>query len=311
MNFKSLPELLDYFKEEQTGVKYFENIRWAGNPVCPFCGKDKPGITKRGYKCSNKECYKKFTVKVGTVFQGSKIPFRIWFAAIYLCNGHKKGISSMQLSRDLNITQKTAWFVLHRVRELLRGSAPEMLEGNSPIEIDEAHIGGKEENRHKSKKRYKDTDLANDGTVYNKKKVVVGIVERGGKIIVKHIPAPKAEHILPVIAQVVPKGAQVMTDESLVYTNLYKHYEHSTVMHSAFVYVEGKTHTNTVENFWSVLKRGLTGTYHAVSEKHLERYLNEFSSRYNNRDTNVFERFEEILKNAEGSLLYKNLIAKK
>ena len=126
MNFKSLPQLLDYYKDEATCIEYYENIRWGGNPVRPHCGSENPYKTNRGYKCSNNECYKKFTVKVGAIFENSKVPFRIWFAPIYLATSHKKGISSVQLALDLEITKRTAWFVLHRIREMLRDKAPKI-----------------------------------------------------------------------------------------------------------------------------------------------------------------------------------------
>ena len=122
MHFKSIIELLNYFKDEETGIEYYENIRWDKNPTCPRCGSGKPYKTNRGWKCRNKECHKKFTVKVGTMFENSKIPFRVWFAAIYLATTSKKGVSSVQVASQLNITQKTAWFVLHRVREILKES---------------------------------------------------------------------------------------------------------------------------------------------------------------------------------------------
>lgn len=127
MNFKSLPQLLDHFREEKTCVEYYANLRWGGNPVCPHCDSENPYNTTRGYKCSNNECYKKFTVETGTIFENSKIPFRIWFASIWLATSHKKGISSVQLALDLGLTQKTAWFVLHRIREMLKDKAPKML----------------------------------------------------------------------------------------------------------------------------------------------------------------------------------------
>ena len=139
MNFKSLPELLDYFKEEETGIEYYEQIRWGGNPTCPHCGSENPYKTNRGWKCSNNECYKKFTVRVGTIFENSKISFRIWFAAIYLATAHKKGISSVQLAIDLGIIQKTAWFVLHRIREMLKDKEPKMLGENKMVEVDESY----------------------------------------------------------------------------------------------------------------------------------------------------------------------------
>lgn len=312
MNFKSLPQLLKHFAKEETCVKYYEKLRWNENPICPHCGTEKPYVTTRGYKCSNNKCYRKFTVKVGTIFENSKIKFQIWFAAIYLCTSSKKGISSVQLATQLGITQKTAWFVLHRVREMLKNQAPQMLGGQGKmVETDETYIGGKEENRH-TKKRRSDVnpDLANDGTPYNKKKIVVGMVERGGKVIVKLIPNAKAENMVPFIQDNVEQGTHICSDEYTSYSQLHKLYSHSTVTHSLRVYKIGETHTNTIENFWSVLKRGLYGIYHQVSDKHLERYLNEFTARYNSRDINSFDRFENFLLDAEGGLLYKNLIAK-
>lgn len=311
MDFKSIIELQDYFKDEKTCVKYYEKLRWGGNPVCPHCGAEKPYRTNRGYKCSYSECHKKFTVKVGTIFENSKISFRIWFAAIYLCTTSKKGISSVQLSTQLNITQKTAWFVLHRVREMLKDKAPQMVGNTNMVESDEAYIGGSEANRHKSKRLASpETGLANDGTKYNKKKIVLGIIERKGKVVLKHIPAAKEETLRNLIEKHVPFGARIITDEAIAYSNLNKTYTHNTVNHSLRVYVDGDSHTNTIENFWSVLKRGIYGIYHQVSDKHLERYLNEFSGRFNTRQSTPQERIDNFLKQSEGGLLYKVLIAK-
>lgn len=312
MKFKSLIQLLDYFKDEKTGIKYYENIRWSGNPICPHCGADKPYVTNRGYKCSDSACYKKFTVKVGTIFENSKIPFRVWFAAIYLAGSHKKGISSVQLATDLGITQKTAWFVLHRVREMLKAQAPAMLGGpESVVEIDEAHVGGREVNRHTKKKQSDENpELANDGTPYNKKKIVVGIIERSGKVVLKYIPNATTDNIMPFIHQYVPEGATIYTDEATVYHGLKKVYDHDTVNHSMRIYVTGDVHTNTIENFWSNLKRGVYGIYHQMSDKHFERYLNEFAARFNARTTDPYQRIEDFLSKSEGGLLYKNLTAK-
>jgi transposase-like protein len=312
MNFKTLPQLLDYFKKEEVGVKYAERLRWNGNPVCPHCGAGKPYATTRGYKCSNNACYKKFTVRVGTIFENSKIPFRIWFSAIYLCTSSKKGISSVLLAEQLGVTQKTAWFVLHRVREMLRNQAPHMVGGEGRmVEADETYIGGKEKNRHVKKQRSQDSpDLSNDGKPYNKKKVVIGIVERGGKVLLKLVPNAQADNMVPFIQDNVAEGTKVYTDEHVSYSQLHKIYTHETVTHSLKVYKVGDVHTNTIENFWSVLKRGLYGIYHQVSEKHLERYLSEFAARYNSREIGSYERFENFLKNVEGGILYKNLIAK-
>lgn len=307
-NFKSLPQLLDHFRDEKICIAYYEKLRWNGKPICPFCKSEKPYRTKRGFKCSNNECKKHFTVKVGSIFENSKIPFRIWFGAIFLCVNHKKGISSVQLAIDLNLTQKTAWFVLHRVREMLKGEAPDMVGGGDKIvEGDATFIGGKEKNKHYSKRIRREVE---NPTPTEGKKTVIGIIERNGKVILKHVPSESESAMLPFIRKYVPKGARVITDEHFAYKNLGKDYVHDTINHNIKIYVNGEIHSNTIENFWSVLKRGLYGVYHGVSDKHLTSYLNEFASRFNTRKLGTEERFENFLVQSEHRLLYKNLIAK-
>ncbi|KAA3623770.1 MAG: IS1595 family transposase [Flavobacterium sp.] len=309
MNFKSLPQLLDYFREESTCIEYYEQIRWNGNVVCPHCNSENPYKTKRGHRCSNKDCKKDFTVKVGTIFENSKIPLRTWFAAIFLATNHKKGISSVQLASDLGITQKTAWFVLHRIREMLKDKAPKMIGTTNMVEIDEAYLGGREKNKHFGKQRSNENpDLRNDGTPYQPKKMVVGFVERGGDIIVKHVARATKEEILPLLGKHVAKGSEVHTDESIIYNKVGRTFTHKTVVHSASQYVVGNCHTNTIENFWSQLKRGINGIYHHVSEKHLERYLDEYANRYNTRKLSSQERFELFLEQSESRLTYNDLV---
>jgi transposase-like protein len=202
MNFKSLHELLDTFKDEKTCIAYYEQLRWNGKPVCPHCNSENPYKTNRGYKCSNKDCYKKFTVKVGTIFENSKIPFRVWFGAIFLATNHKKGISSLQLPSDLNITQKTAWFVLHRVREMLKSNAPTMLGGEKTIEADETYIGGKLKNKHANK--IKRDDL---GKAIENKQLVLGLIERNVKVVLKHIKSASINNMVPFVEKTVQVGS--------------------------------------------------------------------------------------------------------
>lgn len=307
MNFKSLPQLLDYFKDEKTCVAYYEQLRWNGRPVCPFCGTAHlPYKTNRGYKCSDKDCNKKFTVKVGTIFENSKIPFRIWFGAIYLATNHKKGISSLQLASDLGITQKTAWFVLHRIREMLRAEAPAMLGGgNTMVEADETYVGGKTKNKH-AKKVLRDAD----GSAIDTKQIVLGVIERDGKVVLKHIKSASVDNMVPFIEKTVQPGTRIVTDEARVYGTLEKKYTHNKVNHTLKVYVNGDAHTNTIENFWSVLKRGIYGIYHNVSDKHLERYLDEFANRFNERHSSNQGRFETFVNQSpDRRLKYKDLIA--
>jgi transposase-like protein len=183
--FKTLPQLLDFFKDEETCIAYLEQRRWGDTPACPFCGVVNPYRTNRGFKCREKACGKKFTVKVGTFYENSKISLRNWFAAGYLCLSSKKEISSLQLSRQLGITQKTAWFVLHRFREMLKDKAPQMLTGTT--QIDETYVGGVIKNKHKSKIAKNKKEKGGRGFTGRSevKTPVFGIVESGGKVIVK------------------------------------------------------------------------------------------------------------------------------
>jgi transposase-like protein len=304
--FKNLIEVTQYFSDKQKCIDYLTSIRWNdGNITCPHCGKDKiyalQGATKR-FKCAS--CRKQFSATKGTIFENSPISLQKWFVAVYLLTAHKKGISSLQLSRDISVTQKTAWFMLQRIRFALKHksfNAPVM---DSTVECDETYIGGKNKNRHVSKR------VANSqGRSVKDKAPVFGLVERNGRVVAMVVKDTTKNTIQPIIEQHVTKGANVMTDEWKAYIGLNKNFNHGVVQHGEGVYKIGDIHTNTIEGFWSLLKRGIIGIYHNVSVKHLDKYVDEFEFRYNNRDLKDFAKFESMLSLANTRLTYQTLTA--
>jgi len=304
--FQNLIELLAYFKDEQVCRDYLELIRWNGKITCPYkeCKHDhvfKYTDGKR-YKCA--KCQRQFSVKVGTIFEDSKISLQKWFAAIYLITSHKKGISSLQLHRDLGVTQKTAWFMLHRVRHTLLIAPTEKLTG--VIEADETFIGGKESNKHKSKQ------IANtQGRSTQTKTPVLGIIERGGQLRAIKILNTKGRTLRPFIVNNVEFGSTVHTDEWMGYRGLSRIFKHSFVNHGGGEYAKDGVHTNSIEGFWSLLKRGVVGIYHSMSDKHLQKYVDEFVFRYNTRQFSESFRFDSMLNNINTHLTYKDLCLKK
>lgn len=310
--FKTLIQLLDFFKDDETCIKYLEQQRWGDTLACPFCSVINPYRTNRGFKCRDNQCHKKFTVKVGTIYENSKVPLRTWFAAIYLCTSSKKGISSLQVSRQLGITQKTAWFVLHRVREMLRDKAPAMLA--KEVQIDETYVGGSVKNKHKSKIAKLKQQQGGKGLTgrSDTKTPVFGIVETGGKVIVKVTDWVTKKKAKQLIDSHVQKGSTMVTDGFAMYAFLSKgtDFTHVMVDHKKGEYVKGGFHTNSIENFWSLLKRGIIGIFHQVSPQHLQRYCDEFASRYNTRQIADNQRFDLALQNSNGRLKYNTLIGK-
>ncbi|CAN5336731.1 IS1595 family transposase [soil metagenome] len=291
-----------------------EASRWPNGPYCPHCGNaDGEKIAKiEGKKQSHRkglyycvECKGQFTVTVGTVFERSKVPLTKWWLAVHLMGASKKGMSAHQLHRMLNVTYKTAWFMGHRIREAMRedGLAP-MGGSGKVIEADETYYGRLETPR-KSPAR-KDRPLKNKGGI-GSKRAVLGLVERGGRVRTMHVEAATAAHVREVIVANVSRESILHTDESRLYTKLGAEFDdHKTINHSEGEYVRGTVHTNTVENVWSVFKRGMHGTYQHCGEAHLHRYLAEFDFRYNRRSKLKITdsmRAEDIVRMSEGKRL--------
>lgn len=306
MNFKfnNLFDLLKVFSSEDKCYEALKQFKWKDGEFCPYCGCRKLYAFSdgRNYKCA--DCRKRFSVKVGTIFEDSKIPLQKWFMAIYLLTAHKKGISSCQLAKDIDVTQKTAWFMLHRLRHASQTKAFSQPLKNT-VECDETYIGGKEKNKHQSKRTG-----GTQGRNTKCKTPVVGMVERGGNVKAVVVENVQTNSMLRTIAENVLIGSNIITDEFRSYRGARSFYNHRFIQHSAGQYVDGDVHTNTIEGFWSLLKRGIIGIYHHVSEKHLHRYLNEFTFRYNSRKIKDKERFGMFLENCGGRLMYRDLIAK-
>ncbi|MBS1595982.1 MAG: IS1595 family transposase [Bacteroidetes bacterium] len=305
--FKSVLQILDYYKDNETCVKLLEQQLWnGGEPVCPHCAAVGAYKTNRGYRCKSKGCQKKFTVTTGTIYENTKIGLRIWFAAIYLITAHRKGISSHQLSRDLNVTQKTAWFILHRVREMLKAENPSLLEGE--IEVDATYYGGERKNKH-AKKRKELTEKFGRGTL--EKQAMVGLLERNGNVTAFKVESEAGKIVKPIIKDRVSKNAKALiTDAHGGYKDLHFEFNHVVINHQGGEYAKGSFHTNNIEGFWSQFKRGIKGIQHHVSIKHLDRYCNEYAYRYNVRAIADGERFSGVLKNSYGRLRYSDLIGK-
>lgn len=302
--FNNLTDLLLTFNTEEKCKAYFEQQRWKGKVCCPHCGHEKIYRTNVGFKCASNKCYKKFTVTVGTVLENTNIKLQKWFMAIYLFTAHKKGISSCQLARDIGVSQKTAWFMLHRVREIfsVKDTGAKM---TGIIQADETYIGGKTKNMHKHKR---DTIHAAGSSAVHMDPVF-GMVNNG---IVKAIPVPYADQatLMPIIEHYVEKGATLVTDGHGAYGTAKKNYQHEIINHTENEYARHLFNTNSIEGFWSLLKRGIIGIYHQVSPKHLGAYCNEFAYRYNTNKSGDRARFHNTLTMTTGRLTYKQLIGK-
>ncbi len=298
--FKGIIDFLQRFPTEESCIDFLIETRWNGKPVCPHCKSDRKIYKiRKGKILTCADCRKQFTVKVGTIFEDSALSLQKWFMAVYILTAHKKGISSLQLSRDINVTQKTAWFMLHRIRfAVKRKSFDKPITGT--VEIDETFIGGKEANKPKSKRQ--------GISGYTNKVAVFGIVQRQGVIYTQIVNKVDGTTLKPIIRKNVSKKATVVTDGFGAYYGLDKEYKHEIINHQKDEWYRDGWHTNTIEGFWSLLKRGIHGIYHSVSEKHLHRYTDEFSYRYNSRKVNDSQRFQTTLSQVSGRLTYQKLI---
>ena len=296
-DFNSILDLIKAFPDQQSCIDHLEQLRWNGNVVSPFDSESKVYNCKGNkYKCKNTGKY--FNVKTNTIFDNTKIELQKWFLGIWLVTSHKKGISSLQLGRDLNITQKSAWFMLSRIRQCFGLDDNEQLDNE--VEADETFVGGKNKNRHADKK-FKGTS--------EDKTPVLGMVERSGKLKAVKVENTTNETLSREIIKNVKETSTLYTDEYASYTRLKRIYDHSVVKHSQHQYVNGRVHTNTIESFWALLKRGIFGIYHFTSKKHLQLYVDEFVFRYNSRTSSEAMRFNLLLQNTENRITYKNLIS--
>ena len=300
----SLVELMRKFPDDTIAEAWFAESRWPQGPACPHCGSTRVqsgAAHKMPYRCREKECRKRFSVKTGTVMQASNLGYQVWAIAIYLCLTSLKSVSSMKLHRDLSITQKSAWHLAHRLRKAFSGQGG-MFSG--PVEVDETYMGGKRANMSNAKRK----ELAGTGRGAVGKVAVVGIKDRTTKQVrAKVTQSTTAPALQGFVVEHTAPGATVYTDDASAYEGL--PFTHETVKHSVSEYVRDMAHTNGIESFWSMLKRAHHGTFHKMSPKHLDRYVTEFAGKHNIRDTDSGEQMGTVVQRMDGKRLrYQDLI---
>lgn len=298
--FTSLLDLLQAFPTEESCIAYLEKQLWGdGEPVSPYDPTSKVYRRSDGmYRCKNTG--KNFNVRIGTIFEGSKVSLQKWFVAIYLITTESKGISSICLANHLHVTQKTAWYMSQRIREAFNIALEEKLDGE--VELDETFVGGKNKNRHKNKKVKN-----SQGRSFKDKVPVMGMLQRGGKLVCEVVRNTSYKSLTVPILRNVKRTATLYSDEWQGYKTVHKLYKHYIVDHGHGQYVNGDAYTNNIEGFWSILKRGLIGIYNHTSKKHLQRYVNEFCFRYNYRELDGKDRFNCLLCNSKHRITYNEL----
>ena len=305
---RTLTEAILHFADPDVTLKTMVELRWPTGVCCPTCGRDDVRFiaTRRVWECKEKHPKRQFSAKVGTIFEDSPLGLDKWFSAIWMISNCKNGVSSYEIHRAIGVTQKTAWFMLHRIRLAMETGS--FLKAGDPSEADETFIGGLAKNMHKARREKKIT-----GTGGKDKAIVMGVLRRGSEgasskvVVARHIPDTSAATLHPIVKAAVEPGSELFTDTHKGYRGLAAHYVHEVVDHSV-EYVRGKVHTNGMENFWSLFKRTLKGTYVSVEPFHLNAYVVEQTFRYNERKDHDGGRFRIVLRGVSGKrLTYKEL----
>ena len=297
----SLSELFAMFPDDATAERFFVESRWPNGAACPHCGSlnVQSGTTHKTMPFRCRDCRKFFSVRVGTAMADSKLGYRTWVIASYLVTTSLKGVSSMKLHRDLGVTQKTAWHLAHRIRQAWADNGDFPLGG--PVEVDETYVGGLAKNRHISER--------DRGVPPPEKAPVVGVKDRTtGEVRARVIARADGSTLRGFVRENAQPGAQVYSDGHAAYTPLEGEYKHKAVQHSVGSYVIEQAHTNGIESFWSMLKRGYVGTFHHMSPKHLDRYVSEFAGRHNQRPLDTIDQMRAVVRGLVGKRLqYREL----